>query len=550
MSYFELEMFCVVSESGISRIQKGCPMVKSRRRAGTCALAAVAVASLISACGERNGADAAVVHTTSGAVRGAVFANHLLFQGIPFAQPPVGERRWQPPLPAAAWAGERAADKKPGSLCMQNPADPSTGTQSEDCLYLNVTTPVSKPSRSRPVLVWLHGGGFYQGNAAEYGAARLASRGDVVVITANYRLGVFGFLRMPGMVDGGVFGLQDQQMALRWTRDNAAAFGGDPGNITLFGESAGAMSACAQLTSPGARGLFHKAVLQSGTCMVEWPPYDADGSGYSPFEAPAVAERHGDDFATSLGCRDLTCLRRTPTERLLPGMARFTPSYGNSVLPKHPAIALRDGRFPRIPLIVGTTGDEARMSIAGSVPAPLTPDGYRRALDADFGAYADAVAAVYPAEPGDNSLTLARLGTDRTWAYTTRIARDTLAQSTTVYGYEFADPAPPTFVGMPAASFPYGAFHGSELAYLFEMGGLAENLDEPRRALSDAMIRYWSAFAHTGAPAGSGLPTWAPIGGKASRQHVQSLAPGSGGIAPIDFDTTHHIDFWARHAHR
>ncbi|MFI9402123.1 carboxylesterase/lipase family protein [Nocardia sp. NPDC052316] len=523
--------------------------MKSRLAAGSCALAALLIAVLLTACAQDR-ADPAVVHTTSGAVRGAVHPDHRLFQGIPFAQPPVGELRWQPPRSAPAWSGERDATT-PGSLCMQNPADPSEGPQSEDCLYLNVTTPAAKATRPRPVMVWLHGGGFYQGNAAEYGAARLASQGDVIVVTANYRLGVFGFLRLPGMADGGTFGLQDQQLALRWATANAAAFGGDPGNITLFGESAGAMSTCAQLTSPAATGLFHKVIMQSGTCMSEWPPYAADGTGSTAFDPPAYAERQGRALSESLGCPpdgvDLTCLRRAPTDRLLAGPAQFGPSYGNALLPDHPAIALREGRFARVPIILGNNRDEARVSIVGTVPSPLTAAEYRRVLDADFGTRADAVAAAYPAQAGDNANTLAQLNTDRTWAYTTRNARDALAGSVAVFAYEFADPAPPPFADLPAAPFPYGAYHGSELAYLFELPGLARGLDGAQRGLADAMIDYWSAFAHKSEPAVPDRPAWAPVAGE--RPFVQSLAPGPGGIGPTDFDAGHHIDFWIRLGH-
>lgn len=518
--------------------------MRTRRTRGR--IAAIVVSVLVALGAVACGGDdhEAVVRTASGLVQGRVDSDHRVFQGIPFASPPVGELRWRSPRPVEAWTGVSDA-REPGRLCRQNPEDPSVGEQSEDYLYLNVTTPMSKPERPRPVLVWLHGGGFYQGNAAEYGARRLAVEGDAVVVTANYRLGVFGFLRLPGMAEGGAFGLEDQQAALRWVRDNAAAFGGDPDNVTLFGESAGSMSTCAQLTAPGAAGLFHKAIMQSGTCLSEWPPYP---KGIGAFDPPEYAETLGGELAARQGCvpdaTGLDCLRAASAEALLPGMGRFTPSYGNPVLPTDPADALRDGRLPRIPLIVGNTRDEDRIGLAGSVPAPLPADEYRQLLAAEFGPDAAAVEAAYPADPQDNSLLYAKVSTDRNWAYTTRRARDLLAARTSVHAYEFADPAPPVYSGMPTVATSYGAYHGSELAYLFDIQGLASALNAEQRELAAAMVRYWTSFAHNGIPAAPGLPVWEPVDSGQPTPPVLRLAPGPGGIAPFDFDAEHNIGFW------
>jgi len=180
----------------------------------------------------------------------------------------------------------------------------------------------------------------------------------------------------------------DQAAALRWVRGNAARFGGDPGNVTLIGESAGSMSTCAHLTSPTARGLFHRAIMQSGTCLIEWPAFGPGGAGTSPFESAESAREIGSQAAAAVGCADVACLRAKPAEALLEGMSRFTPAVGNTVLPEHPATALRAGRFHRVPVLVGTTRDESTLSITGVVSNPLPPSEYRTLLDQDFGPFA------------------------------------------------------------------------------------------------------------------------------------------------------------------
>jgi para-nitrobenzyl esterase len=217
-------------------------------------------------------ADAApIVMTGSGPVRGVRGPAVDSYQGIPYAQPPTGDLRWRAPRPVRPWTTAIDATT-PGPACAQNEPGKPAGTtlpgSGEDCLYLNVTTP---RGQRRPVIVWIHGGGNTAGTGSEYDATRMATRGDVVVVTINYRLGVFGFFGYPGLSGSGAFGLQDQQAALRWVRANAAAFGGDPGNVTVAGESAGGVDICAQLTAPGSAGLFARAILQSGSCRNRIP---------------------------------------------------------------------------------------------------------------------------------------------------------------------------------------------------------------------------------------------------------------------------------------
>jgi para-nitrobenzyl esterase len=241
------------------------------------ALVAALVCALVGCSPERSAQPeeltGAIVRTDSGPVHGTVTNEHRIFSAIPYAAAPVGELRWRPPQPPEPWSTPRDATK-PGARCPQLPSAEfgSPGSVNEDCLSLNVTTPwPADPDRQKPVMVWIHGGGFFGGAGSDYDARRLAVGGDIVVVTVNYRLGLLGFLGHPNLGDSGNFGLQDQQAALRWVRRNAAAFGGDPNTVTLFGESAGAWSTCVHLASPTAAGLFHRAVVQSGSCMMDWP---------------------------------------------------------------------------------------------------------------------------------------------------------------------------------------------------------------------------------------------------------------------------------------
>ena len=237
-------------------------------------------------------------------MRGVVAADHRLFAGIPYAAPPVGPLRWQPTRNRAApWPGVRDATGF-GPRCMQDlGGDLELGRQTdEDCLSLNVWTPRADSQQPRPVMVWIHGGAFINGSGGIYDARRLAARGDIVVVTINYRLGALGFLAHPALGAPGQvgnYGLADQQAALRWVRDNIAAFGGDPGKVTIAGESAGGMSVCDHLVAPGSRGLFRAAIIQSGPCQAQVALPDAQN-------ALSV------DYAADAGCADPADRRRLP----------------------------------------------------------------------------------------------------------------------------------------------------------------------------------------------------------------------------------------------
>ena len=350
-------------------------------------------------------ADPAVVQTDAGPVRGTVTDDHRLFQGIPYAASTAGELRWRPPQPVRPWTQVRDATR-PGPMCPQQRSSyAEVASLAEDCLCLNVVVPRTAGPQ-RPVMVWIHGDGAI-GAGSFFDARRLATVGDVMVVTINYRLGIFGAFGYPGLEGSGAFGLQDQQAALGWVARNAASFGGDPGNVTVFGESYGGLSTSAHLVAPGSAGLFQRAIVQSGFALMDLP-----AGGIFPglpavawygWRASAEVEALGAAVAAQLGCADaataVACLRGVPVPELFAHAQPFQPfGFGNRVLPEVPAQALRDGRFHRVPVISGGTRDEHRL----------------------------------------------------------------LAQQVPVYAYEFADRQAPMYLPFPD-DFPPGAFHAAEV---------------------------------------------------------------------------------------
>ncbi|MCO5974109.1 carboxylesterase/lipase family protein [Actinoallomurus soli] len=530
-----------------------------------CVTALLSVTSFIA--GARRDATAAsqpIVHTASGPVRGLAADGVRRFLGIPYAAPPVGPLRWRAPRPVHPWTAPRAATTAPPA-CVQPPGVP--GTASEDCLYLNITAP-DRPAagRPRPVMVWLHGGGNFQGAAAAFDPLRMAVDGDVVVVTVGYRLGVFGFFGYPGLPGSGTYGLQDQQAALRWVRRNAAAFGGDPRNVTLFGESAGGIDTCAQLTSPGAAGLFDRAILQSGSCSFQnWmisyghtTPAPSAGSAWRPVRR---VQADGADAAATLGCLAgpgaLDCLRRVPADRLRDRTTGFSlPAFGTATLPHDPARAIADGAFQHVPVLSGNTQDESRFVTAyAELPdRKITRDRFDTLIDQAFGDRAAAVRRHYPLSAYESpAVAWAAVDTDRDMVCPQLRDGRAMAGRIPLYSYEFADRQAPPIAPFPPGSMPPGASHGSELAYLFDVAGEPIDwngdpvpLTPAQWRLAATMIGYWTRFARTGDPNGGSAPSWPSFRPYGTASISQALAPGRDGIVPVALGREHQCAFWDR----
>ncbi|WP_405759344.1 carboxylesterase family protein [Streptomyces sp. NBC_01420] len=521
----------------------GHPKSPATALAAVAVTASLAVAALAPDAAASESALPTRVVTAEGPVQGAATGAVRTFQGIPYAAPPTGERRWEKPQPVRPWSATLDA-RAPRSACAQPTDQPIAiaGGGSEDCLYLNVTTPVRRSARPRPVIVWIHGGSFAYGDGASYGAAKLAAaRQGAVVVTVNYRLGVFGFLSAPGLRAPANLGLLDQQAALRWVARNAGAFGGDPDNVTLMGQSGGGYSVCAQLVSPGARGLFHKAIVQSAGCV------GPDGSF-----TRAQAEEQGKAVAEAAGCDDPgavdSCLRGMSTADLVAasgsGHDGYRPVVDGEVVPEAPAEAIAAGRFARVPVLHGSTRDEMS-GLAGldelMTGRPLTAEGYAEKVADRFGADAAAVLAEYPVErypaPG---AALSAVLTDAEWSTAALDTQRALARYIPVYAYEFAEVSAPYFRNVPRpASFSLGTGHMIDLAYVFE-NELFEPLDAAQEELSETVVGYWSRFASTGCVDGPGLPAWQRFTNDG--EYVQRLA--SGNVGGTDFAAGHHYAFW------
>jgi para-nitrobenzyl esterase len=493
--------------------------------------------------------DTSLVRTTSGTVRGVVESDHRVFDGIPYAAAPVGPLRFRPPAPALAWRGIRDATK-PGPRCIQDPgADPEFGKQSdEDCLNLNVWTPADTGSR-RPVMVWIHGGSFTGGAGKIYDSRWLVTRGDIVVVTINYRLGTLGFLADPALGppgDVGNYGFEDQQAALQWVRDNIAEFGGDPDKVTIAGESAGGMSVCDHLVAPGSKGLFRAAIIQSAPCGAQ-------------ADLPK-AQQSSRDYAAKVGCGDpataANCLRSLPVDKLrepvtfygigedaLPG-----PVTGTTVLPVDPVSAMAKNDAARVPVLMGTNRDEFTLFVALQYlrfGKRYGAEHYPQLLRDTFGGSADAVEQHYPlADYGGNVYSAYSAAvTDGVFACVTQRMSDDLARVGSVYGYEFNDRDAPAPEAMHTLPFPVGASHSLELRFLFEVGG-AEPLNEAQQKLSDQMLDYWSQFVVNGSPHAAGQPDWPALNADGASQPWMSLqADGSRVIR--SYGDTHRCGFWA-----
>ncbi|MFF8847551.1 carboxylesterase/lipase family protein [Streptomyces sp. NPDC015127] len=521
--------------------------------AGALALGAAATAGITGAVtavepeAAADHSDPSIVRTDRGAVRGTLTDSVRIFQGVPYAAPPTGQRRWAPPTAARSWDGVRDA-AEPGAACPQMGLVPPAGPASddEDCLFVNVTTPRTASSKSLPVMVYLHGGDHTDGEGAMHGAERLAAHGDVVVVTVNYRLGALGYLAHPDLErrgESGNYGFLDQQAALRWVQRNATAFGGDPDNVTLFGESAGGYSTCAHLVAPSSAGLFDRVILQSAPCTADMGRRDrVDALTEGVATAAGIEKEQGlDDWRIALPGQLVNPFGAGP---------EYTPVYGGRLLPRPPREAFATGRFNKVPVLQGINRYEERARVyglelakkaaTGDPEAQIDQADYHAHLQEEFGKEKAAlVAARYPSSAYDDSpaLALAAALTDGKWAWHSVDTGRALSDQVPTYTYEFADGEVPWYSNPTyhKPDFEVGAAHTFELPYFFELEAY-ESLTTAQQGLANRMIRIWTDFARTGEV------DWKPT--TPAAPNVQSLASGPGGIRPVDLAKDHHYGFW------
>ena len=469
------------------------------------------------ACAECLAGLPAAIRTESGLASGATGPVRS-FKGIPYAAPPVGALRWRPPERAPHWDGVRDATRF-GAICTQDQSllrDPAS-PMSEDCLTLNIWTSARSASEHLPVMVWIYGGGFRRGSSSQpqYDGEQLARRG-VVVVSFNYRVGVFGFLAHPALskesshLASGNYGILDQIAALEWVKRNIGAFGGDPGNVTIFGESAGAFSVLLLNVSPLSAGLFQRCISESGGLRI-----------------PHLREAwRGDPPMEEVGMRlipDPAAMRRAPAEQVIDKVARsqaaipvflglvFRPVVDGWIFPEDPVKAYRDGRRQATALIAGTNANEGS-AFTSAVPVK-TPAEFRSYLDAHFHASATALDALLTAYGAESDLhtAIARFIGDVMFLHPTReVLRGVAAANSEAYQYEFTRVNGFGRKGL-------GAFHGSEIPYVFGNMNVVPlgfgpvkpgTYDEADLKLSKVMQSYWVQFARTGDPNGAGLVPW------------------------------------------
>ena len=464
---------------------------------------------------------APLVTTKNGVLEGAEDSGVYIFKGIPYAQPPVGDLRWRPPQPVKNWQGVRKADQF-GPGAMQNPIYSDMQfrfpKKSEDCLYLNIWTPANKGNKKLPVLVYIYGGGFQAGDGSEYryDGESMARNEGIIAVTINYRLNVFGFFAHPELTKespnhaSGNYGLLDQVEALRWVKENIAAFGGDPNKVTIAGESAGSISVNALMASPLSKNLFQGAVGESGGLITPLAP--------NPL---TTAEQNGIKFAEMIGAHNLKELRNMPADSLLIAAAQykmhfFGPDVDGYFLPETPEKIFSEGKQAHVPLLLGWNSEESNYNALMFGQKP-TPENFISVIRRLYGEHADQVLELFPhANDQEVIESGTALASDRFTAFSTWKWGDLQSQTggEQVYRYYYSRPRP-ALKGNSNQNGPVqsGAVHSAEIEYV--MGNLPTNRVydwQPEDfKVSHIFQNFVANFIKTGNPNGLGLPLWMPL---------------------------------------
>jgi para-nitrobenzyl esterase len=504
-----------------------------------------------------------LVQTGDGPVCGVTANGQTDYLDIPFAAPPVGRLRWMPPQPVRPWtATYQATQRGPGCLSPGFPAGTVAAGTSEDCLFLEVQEPAgTRPGEDLPVMFEIHGGGFL-GEFRDDDGTNLINAGRVIYVYAAYRVGIMGFLAEAALGrHSGDYGLQDQQAALRWVQRNIAAFGGDPHNVTIFGESAGGASVCDQVASPAARGLFQRGISISGfynfNVNTIWWPADCKSS----LLTEAQAQRLGAAFAAAVGCGHAAdvaaCLRAVPADTLVEKGGQFLSPFAGGVigpivngttLPMSAARAFQTGHVNKVTLMIGVGRDEFNGGIYTNFPGHTivadTPAQYRELVRQQFGPLAPAVMRLYPLQrfPAPAPFIAYRTIMADAFSACPALASDArVSRYIPVYAYEDDDAdSPPSPVSQPETQ-PLGAYHSAINRLVHDA---PSSLDANQAALQDQVLAEWTGLARTGRPAVPGTPPW--VSYAAPGQPVMSLMPaGDSVLIPARvLMAEHHCGFW------
>lgn len=553
---------------------------KAARKAGlgvgfAIALGTLGVSSSALAAGQDQTPEeklSSVVETKEGPVQGFISNGVTKFLGIPYAEPPMGELRWLPPKDHARWTNVLPATKFAPICALKTTLGVFSGppNNNEDCLYLNVFAPEVRPSQPLPVIVFIHGGGNYDGETPGYDGSKMVTKGKAIVVTMAYRLNLMGFLSHPALNNEGHpfanYGLLDQIAAFKWVQRNVSLFGGDKDNVTLAGQSAGAIDVQFHMVSPFAKDLFHRAICQS-SCMA-----------FPPLTTAAAAEAKGIAFAEAAGCGSgrgpevAQCLRHLPAEKVMEfagtpnSISQYVSPYivDGQIVPDTPLKLFKNGQFQRVPVMNGGTRDEWNFTLALPVYASSTDNAkrtaptaeqYHKYINSTFAppAYTEGTAAkvldLYPLSAFKSPYAAwNRVASDALRLCNLRSKNKIMAQYVPVYAYEFADAtAPSYFPDMPGME-DLGAYHTMDIQYIFPSWhgsplGIVKALNEKQAKLSDQMVVSWGNFAKTGNPNGTGNSPWPVSNANASGWLIQDL-PGVSSMTDAEYSKLHNCDFW------